>query len=63
MPKAVPANRHGPIPIDFGSVSVCVGHDPKLFNCEIALPSELPADAYPDRKPNNCILMFCITML
>ncbi len=38
MPKAVPTNRHEPFPINFGAVSVCFGHDPKLLNCEIAQP-------------------------
>ncbi len=32
---ALPANRRNPIPIDFGPVSGCFDHDPKLFNCEI----------------------------
>ena len=35
MPGAVPTNKHKPIPIDFGPVSGCFDHDPKLFNCEI----------------------------
>ncbi len=39
MPGAVPTNRHAPIPIDFGPVSTCFDHDPKLSNCEIAQPS------------------------
>ena len=39
MPGAVPTNRHKPIPTDFGPVSGCFDHDPKLLNCEIAQPS------------------------
>ncbi len=35
MPGAVPTDRHKPIPIDFGPVSGCFGHDAKLLNCEI----------------------------
>ncbi len=46
MPKAVLTNRHEPIPIDFGPVSVCFGHDPKLLNCEIAQPSKGPAGGW-----------------
>ena len=38
-PGAVPTNRHKPIPIDFGPVSGCFDHDPKLVNCEIAQPT------------------------
>ena len=40
MPGSVPTNRHKPIPIDFGPVSGCFDHDPKLLNCEIAQPSQ-----------------------
>ncbi len=35
MPGAVPTNRRKAIPIDFGPVSGCFDHDPKLLNCEI----------------------------
>ena len=41
MPGAVPANRHKPIPGDFGSVPVCFNHDPKPLNCEIAQPKKI----------------------
>ncbi len=39
MNRAVPTNRHEPIPIDFGLVDGCFGHDPKHLNCEIAQPT------------------------
>ncbi len=41
VPGAVHANRHKPIPIDFGPVSVCFDHDPKHVNCEKAQPNKL----------------------
>ncbi len=41
MPKAVPTNRHEPIPIAFGTGSGCFGRDPKLLNCEIAQPRQI----------------------
>ncbi len=42
MPGAVPASRHKPMPNDFGPVSGCFGHDPKLATCEIAQPNTEP---------------------
>ncbi len=40
MPGAVPTNRHKPRPIDFGQVSGCFYHDPKLLNCEIPVSAK-----------------------
>jgi hypothetical protein len=42
MPRAVPTNRHKPIPFDFGPFSVYFGRDPKPVNCEIAQSEVLP---------------------
>ena len=39
MLGAVATNPHKPTVIDFGPVSGCFDHDPKLLNCEIAQPS------------------------
>ncbi len=39
MAGAVPTNPPKPMSIDFGPVSGCFDHNPKLLNCEIAHPS------------------------
>ncbi len=41
IPGTVPTDRHTTIPNDSGPISACFHKDPKLFNSEIAQPSNL----------------------
>ncbi len=40
IPGTVPPDRDTTIPNDYGPISACFDDDPKIFNCEIAQPSE-----------------------
>ncbi len=53
MPGAVPTKRRKPMSIDFGPVSGCVHHDPKLLKCETALSTTDTHKRSPAYKPGE----------